>query len=126
MDSQGREAMDQVEPQPLPGQPERPPGTAEPGGAQPDGPQPFGPAGMPSPGPRGGGDPGLSAGPARGAAGGEPRGEPQADSGLTIALAHPVAVRYDGPGPRRAAGAPRAVWPTSPPRASSASRSAGR
>ena len=88
--------MDQVEPQPLPGQPERPAGTAEPGGAQPDGPQPFGPAGLPSPGPRGGADPGLPAGMARGAAGADPRGEPQADSGLTIDLAHPVVVGYDG------------------------------
>jgi nucleotide-binding universal stress UspA family protein len=93
--------MDQAEPQPLPGQPERPPGTAEPGGAQPDGPQPFGPAGMPSPSPRGGADPGLPAGTARGAAGADPRGEPQADSGLTIDLAHPVVVGYDGSGSSR-------------------------
>jgi nucleotide-binding universal stress UspA family protein len=93
--------MDQVEPQPLPGQPERPAGTAEPGGAQPDGPQPFGPAGLPSPRPRGGADPGLPAGTARGAAGADPRGEPQADSGLTIDLAHPVVVGYDGSGSSR-------------------------
>ena len=93
--------MDQVEPQPLPGQPERPPGAAGPGGAQPDGPQPFGPAGMPSPGRRGGGDPGLPAGTARGAAGADPRGEPQADAGLTIDLAHPVVVGYDGSGSSR-------------------------
>ena len=93
--------MDQAEPQPLPGQPERPPGTAEPGGAQPDGPQPYRPAGMPSPGPRGGADPGLPAGTARGAAGADPREEPQADSGLTIDLAHPVVVGYDGSGSSR-------------------------
>jgi nucleotide-binding universal stress UspA family protein len=93
--------MDQAEPQPLPGQPERPPGTAEPGGAQPDGPQPYRPAGMPSPTPRGGADPGLPAGTARGAAGADPRGEPQADSGLTIDLAHPVVVGYDGSGSSR-------------------------
>jgi len=93
--------MDQAEPQPLPGQPERPPGTAEPGGAQPDGPQPYRPAGMPSPGPRGGADPGLPAGTARGAAGADPREEPQADSGLTMDLAHPVVVGYDGSGSSR-------------------------
>jgi nucleotide-binding universal stress UspA family protein len=93
--------MDQAEPQPLPGQPERPPGTAEPGGARPDGPQPFRPAGMPSPSPRGGADPGLPAGTARGTAGADPRGEPQADSGLSIDLAHPVVVGYDGSGSSR-------------------------
>jgi nucleotide-binding universal stress UspA family protein len=56
---------------------------------------------MPSSTPRGGADPGLPAGTARGAAGADPRGEPQADSGLTIDLAHPVVVGYDGSGSSR-------------------------
>ena len=98
--------MDQAEPQPLPGQPERPPGpdqpgTAEPGGAQPDGPQPYRPADMTSSSPGGGEGPGLPAGTAHGADGADPRGEPQADSGLTIDLAHPVVVGYDGSGSSR-------------------------
>jgi nucleotide-binding universal stress UspA family protein len=64
--------MDQAEPQPLPGQPERPvPGTARPGGAaQPGGPQPHRrPLGVPSPGD----------GP-----------------GPAMELDHPVVVGYDG------------------------------
>ena len=95
MDSQGREAMDQVEPQPLPGQPERPP--APPSRAAPSltarsrsgllacrtrPPRRCGP-----------GPPGRG--------GRHPRGEPQADSGLTIDLAHPVVVGYDGSGSSR-------------------------
>lgn len=78
--------MDQAEPQPLPGQPERPvPGTAQPGGAQPDGAQPGGaqpdgpqpyrrPFGVPSP----------------------------SDSpGPAMELDHPVVVGYDGSGSSR-------------------------
>ena len=93
--------MDQAEPQPLPGQPERPPGTAQPGGAQPDGPQPRGPAGMPSPSPRSGEGQDLPGGPGHRAAEAEPRWEPQADSGLATELAHPVVVGYDGSGSSR-------------------------
>ena len=69
--------MDQAEPQPLPGQPERPlPGAAQPGGAQPaDGPQPHRrPLGVPSP----------SDGP-----------------GPAMELGHPVVVGYDGSGSSR-------------------------
>lgn len=93
--------MDQAEPQPLPGQPERPPGTAQPGGPQPGGPQPRGPAGMPSPSPRSGEGQDLPGGPGHRAAEAEPQWEPQADSGLTTDLAHPVVVGYDGSGPSR-------------------------
>jgi nucleotide-binding universal stress UspA family protein len=78
--------MDQAEPQPLPGQPERPvpgggpPGGAQPGAAQPDAAQPDGlpphrrPLGVPSP----------SEGP-----------------GPAIELEHPVVVGYDGSGSSR-------------------------
>jgi len=68
--------MDQAEPQPLPGQPERPvPGAAQPGGAQADGPQPHRrPLGVPSPG----------EGP-----------------GPAMELDHPVVVGYDGSGSSR-------------------------
>ena len=73
--------MDQAEPQPLPGQPERPvPGTAQPGGAQPDGAQLGGPPphrrplGVPSPGEGPGG---------------------------AMELDHPVVVGYDGSGSSR-------------------------
>lgn len=78
--------MDQAEPQPLPGQPERPvsgaaqpgatqPGGAQPGGAQPGGPQPhMRPLGVPS---------------------------PSDDPGPAIELDHPVVVGYDGSGSSR-------------------------
>jgi nucleotide-binding universal stress UspA family protein len=68
--------MDQAEPQPLPGQPERPvSGGAQPGGAQPGAPQPHRrPLGVPSP----------SDGP-----------------GPAIELDHPVVVGYDGSGSSR-------------------------
>jgi nucleotide-binding universal stress UspA family protein len=93
--------MDQAEHQPLPGQPEQPPGTAQPGGAQPDGPQPRGRAGMPSRSPHSGEGQDLPGGPGHRAAEAEPRWEPQADSGLTTDLAHPVVVGYDGSGSSR-------------------------
>jgi nucleotide-binding universal stress UspA family protein len=106
--------MDQAEPQPLPGQPERPalggavpggaepggaepggavpggavPGGAEPGGAQPDGPQPRRPAGVPPPG--------ADCGPPA-----DPRREPLADTGPATDLDHPVVVGYDGSGSSR-------------------------
>src|SRR6266851_8276045 len=91
--------MDQAEPQPLPGQPERPaPGAAQPGGAQPDGPQPYRPGGMPSSGAPGDDGRGV---PGSGAAGTDPRKEWQADSGPTTDLVHPVVVGYDGSGSSR-------------------------
>lgn len=94
--------MDQAEPQPLPGQPERPaPGAAQPGGPEPDGPQPYRPAGVPSPSTPPGDDPGLPAFPGRGAAEADPCGEPQADPGPATDLAHPVVVGYDGSGSSR-------------------------
>src|SRR5580698_1855113 len=68
--------MDQAEPQPLPGQPERPvPGGAQPGGAQPGSlPPNRRPLGVPSP----------------------------SDSpGPAIELEHPVVVGYDGSGSSR-------------------------
>ena len=94
--------MDQAEPQPLPGQPERPaPGAAQPGGPEPEGPQPYRPAGVPSPSTPPGDDPGLPVSPGRGAAQADPGGEPQADSGPVTDLAHPVVVGYDGSGSSR-------------------------
>ncbi len=91
--------MDQAEPQPLPGQPERPaPGAAQPGGAQPDGPQPYRPADVPSHGTPAGEGPGL---PDRGTAEACPRREPQADSGPVTEVEHPVVVGYDGSGSSR-------------------------
>jgi len=93
--------MDQAEPQPSRASLSGPLAPPNRGGAQPDGPQPYRPAGMPSPRPPGGADPGLPAGTARGAAGADPREEPQADSGLTMDLAHPVVVGYDGSGSSR-------------------------
>lgn len=94
--------MDQAEPQPLPGQPERPgPGAAQPGGAQPDGPRPPGPAGMPSRGTPPADGPGLPSGPGRGRAEPGPRREPLADSGPSTELDHPVVVGYDGSGSSR-------------------------
>src|SRR5882672_10757733 len=91
--------MDQAEPKPLPGQPERPaPGAAQPGGAQPDGPRPYRPVGVPSPGtPAGEGHGGRGGG----AAGADPRTESRADSGPATDLAHPVVVGYDGSGSSR-------------------------
>src|SRR6266498_3901336 len=79
--------MDQAEPQPLPGQPERPAhGAAQPGSAQPDGPQPYRPAGVPPGGVPGGQGQGLPAGPGGGAA---------------TDLDHPVVAGYDGSGSSR-------------------------
>ena len=73
--------MDQAEPQPLPGQPERPvPGTAQPGGAQPGGAQ----LGGPPPHRRPLGVPSPSDGP-----------------GPAVELDHPVVVGYDGSGSSR-------------------------
>ncbi|MGO9216678.1 MAG: universal stress protein, partial [Streptosporangiaceae bacterium] len=94
--------MDQAEPQPLPGQPDRPaPGTAQPGGAQPDGHQPCRPADMPSHGTPPDEGPGLPAGPGRGRAASGPCREPLADSGPATELEHPVVVGYDGSGSSR-------------------------
>jgi nucleotide-binding universal stress UspA family protein len=89
--------MDQAEPQPLPGQPERPvPGAAQPGSAQPDGPQPFRPADVPPGGVTGGQDPGRPDGRDSRAAQPGPRREPLADCGPATDLDHPVVVGYDG------------------------------
>ena len=94
--------MDQAEPQPLPGQPERPaPGAAQPGGAQPDGPQPYRPAGVPPGGVPGGQAPGLPAGPDGGAVQPGVRREPLGDCGPAMDLDHPVVAGYDGSGSSR-------------------------
>ena len=87
--------MDQAEPQPLPGQPERPaPGADQPGSAQPDGARPYGPADVPPGGVPGGW--GLPASPDRGPAQPGPWREPLADSGPATDLDHPVVAGYDG------------------------------
>jgi|SRR6266545_1382013 nucleotide-binding universal stress UspA family protein len=94
--------MDQAEPQPLPGQPERPAhGAAQPGSAQPDGPQPYRPAGVPPGGVPGGQGQGLPAGPGGGAAQPGPRREPLGDCGPATDLDHPVVAGYDGSGSSR-------------------------
>lgn len=84
--------MDQVEPQPLPGQPERPPGAAQPGGAQPYRPS----SGVPSPGGPSGGGSGPSHARRGEASQPDPRGEPLTDPGSATDLDHPVVVGYDG------------------------------
>ena len=91
--------MDQAEPQPFPGPPERPaPGAPRPGGAQPGGPQqPFRPADVPPAGVPGHEGPGFPAGAAQPG----PRRDPLGDCGPATDLDHPVVAGYDGSGPSR-------------------------
>src|SRR6266542_12904 len=84
--------MDQAEPQPLPGQPERPAHGAA---------QPYRPAGVPPGGVPGGQGQGLPAGPGGGAAQPGPRREPLGDCGPATDLDHPVMAGYDGSGSSR-------------------------